>query len=60
MSGNSLTGAIPHELGWLSNLESLKLSGNSLTGCIPVALESVDTNDLSSLNLPYCQPLTQE
>ena len=56
LSSNSLTGAIPHELGWLFNLDTLKLSGNSLTGCIPVALEGVATNDLSSLNLLYCQP----
>ena len=56
LSSNSLTGAIPHELGWLFNLTTLKLSGNSLTGCIPVALEGVATNDLSSLNLLYCQP----
>ena len=56
LSNNSLTGAIPHELGWLFNLDTLKLSGNSLTGCIPVALEGVATNDLSSLNLLYCQP----
>ncbi len=57
LSSNSLTGSIPAELGWLYNLEELRLSGNSLTGCIPVALESVATNDLSSLNLLYCAPL---
>ena len=56
LSNNSLTGAITHELGWLFNLTTLRLSGNSLTGCIPVALEGVATNDLSSLNLLYCQP----
>ena len=56
LSGNSLTGNIPPELRWLHNLESLKLSGNNLTGCIPLALRDVPTNDLSSLNLPYCQP----
>ena len=55
LSRNSLTGAIPFELGLLSNLEALRLSGNSLTGCIPVALMSVATNDLSSLDLPYCR-----
>ena len=56
LSRNSLTGEIPGELGGLSNLEVLRLSGNSLTGCIPLALMSVATNDLSSLNLLYCVP----
>ena len=56
LSRNSLTGAIPAELGRLSNLEALRLSGNSLIGCIPVALMSVATNDLSSLDLLYCRP----
>ena len=60
LSRNSLTGAIPFELGRLSNLEALRLSGNSLTGCIPVALMSVATNDLSSLNLRYCRPPAPE
>ena len=56
LSGNSLTGDIPAELGWLFNLEEVRLSGNSLTGCIPLVLRDVAVNDLSSLNLPYCQP----
>ena len=56
LSNNSLTGDIPEELGWLYNLEEVRLSGNSLTGCIPVELGEAATNDLSSLNLPYCQP----
>ena len=56
LSDNSLTGDIPRELGWLHNLEEIRLSGNSLTGCIPLALKDVATNDLSSLNLLYCQP----
>ena len=60
LSRNSLTGHIPAELGGLSNLEALRLSGNSLTGCIPVALMSVATNDLSSLNLLYCRPPAPE
>ena len=60
LSRNSLTDAIPFELGRLSNLEALRLSGNSLTGCIPVALMSVATNDLSSLNLRYCRPPAPE
>ena len=53
---NSLTGEIPKELGLLSNLRDLRLARNRLTGCIPLALKDVPTNDLSSLNLPYCQP----
>ncbi len=56
LSGNRLTGDIPAELGWLHNLEEVRLSGNRLTGCIPIGLRSVPTNDLSSLNLPYCRP----
>ena len=56
LSRNSLTGEIPRELSWLSNLEELRLSGNNLTGCIPLALMSVATNDLASLNLLYCRP----
>ena len=60
LSSNSLTGNIPRELGWLENLEELRLSGNSLTGCIPLPLKDVATNDLSSLNLLYCQPPAPE
>ena len=60
LSNNILTGSIPREIGWLHNLDTLKLSGNSLTGCIPLALEGVTTNDLSSLNLLYCQPPAPE
>ena len=56
LSSNQLTGDIPAELGWLTNLTELRLSGNTLTGCIPLALRSVATNDLSSLNLLYCEP----
>ena len=56
LSNNSLTGDIPEELGWLYNLEEVRLSANTLTGCLPVDLEEAGTNDLSSLNLVYCQP----
>ena len=56
LSNNTLTGEIPRELGWLHNLEELRLSGNTLSGCIPLPLKDVATNDLSSLNLLYCQP----
>ena len=35
LSNNQLKGAIPPELGNLTNLKRLNLSGNELTGCIP-------------------------
>ena len=60
LSGNQLTGEIPYELGWLFNLTELRLTGNTLTGCIPLALKEVATNDLSLLNLLYCQPPAPE
>ena len=56
LSSNSLTGAIPSELGLLRNLSEVRLSGNTLTGCIPAVLQSVPTNDLTSLFLLYCSP----
>ena len=56
LSQNSLTGDTPEELGRLDNLQSLKLSGSSLTGCVPLHWRDIATNDLSSLNLPYCAP----
>ncbi len=56
LSSNGLTGDIPEELGWLYNLEEVRLSGNTLSACLPVDLEDAATNDLSSLNLLYCQP----
>ncbi len=56
LNGNSLTGSIPAELGWLYKLTELRLTGNSLTGCIPLGLKDVATNDLSTLNLLYCEP----
>ena len=56
LSSNQLTGTIPPELGELTSLTELRLSGNTLTGCIPLALQSVATNDLSALNLLYCEP----
>ncbi len=55
LNSNSLSGSIPSQLGNLSMLNSIALSGNSFTGCIPAALANVSTNDLSQLNLDYCQ-----
>ena len=51
---NQLSGEIPPELENLSGLETLFLRGNSFTGCIPGSLQTVATNDLDSLGLPYC------
>ena len=56
LSNNSLAGEIPAALSQLKHLEAIKLSGNNLTGCVPVGLKDVPTNDLPSLNLPYCSP----
>ena len=56
LANKGLTGMIPEDLEKLDALTEIRLSGNSLTGCIPIALRDVATNDLSSLNLPYCQP----
>ena len=56
LSRNRLSGSIPSELADLSNLEDLYLAGNSFSGCIPVGLRDVQANDLSLLNLEYCEP----
>ena len=55
LSGNALTGAIPPELGDLSNLTRLDLNSNALTGAIPPELGGLSnleslwlsSNDLS-------------
>ena len=49
LSGNSLTGSIPAELGKLGSLQWLSLSGNSLTGSIPPELGKLGS--LESLSL---------
>ena len=54
LRNNGLNGAIPAQLGGLSNLTTLYLGGNTLRGCVPDALHAVATNDLSSLGLPRC------
>ncbi|MCZ0937527.1 MAG: hypothetical protein OXJ55_02740, partial [Caldilineaceae bacterium] len=53
---NQLTGSIPPEIGQLQNLNELGLDENQLTGCIPSGLGDVETNDLSDLGLPRCDP----
>ncbi|XP_022746281.1 LRR receptor-like serine/threonine-protein kinase GSO1 [Durio zibethinus] len=49
LSGNSLTGEIPRELGNLKELRSLYLSGNLLTGQIPENIGNLEV--LESLDL---------
>ncbi|XP_022746290.1 LRR receptor-like serine/threonine-protein kinase GSO1 [Durio zibethinus] len=49
LSGNSLTGKIPRELGNLKELRSLYLSGNLLTGQIPENIGNLEV--LESLDL---------
>ncbi len=58
LSGNALTGSIPAVLGDLPGLATLRLSGNSLSGCIPVALRDLETNDLATLGISFCDMLT--
>ena len=56
LANEGLTGSIPEQMADLTALTEIKLAGNPLTGCIPLGLKDVTTSDLSSLNLPYCQP----
>ena len=49
LSNNNLSGAIPPEIGDMSNLVSLDLSGNDLSGKIPAAVGNLV--NLDSLNL---------
>ena len=56
LANKSLNGSIPAGLADLDALNTIKLAGNTLTGCIPAKLKDIATNDLSSLNLPYCSP----
>ena len=54
ISCNQLTGAIPSEIGNLSNIHALNLSHNNFTGPIPTAfsnLRQVESLDLSYNNL---------
>jgi Leucine-rich repeat (LRR) protein len=54
LSCNNLTGEIPFELGYLSNIQVLNLSHNSLTGPIPPTfsnLKEIESMDLSYNNL---------
>ena len=51
LRNNSLTGAIPIELGYLQSLERLDLDGNSLSG--PILPEVGDLKSLVELNLSW-------
>ncbi len=51
---NQLSGAIPASLVRLASLETLHLSQNQFVGCVPPGLQSVPTNDLAELALPFC------
>ena len=51
LDGNSLTGAIPKELGRLSELRRLDLSNNSLSGVIPSALGNLDRLERLDLSI---------
>jgi hypothetical protein len=54
LSSNRLTGAIPPELGNLTNLTGLHLYGNRFTGCIPAVWRDAGIYRLSLPNLPFC------
>ena len=56
ISSNQLTGTISEELATLANLRQIALAGNRITGCIPQGLRDVQSNDFSTLNLPFCGP----
>ena len=58
LANNSLTGSIPTTLVDLSALRSLSLAGNRFSGCIPNALTRVAQNDLSAIELSFCDPVT--
>ncbi|WVZ87433.1 hypothetical protein U9M48_034069 [Paspalum notatum var. saurae] len=51
LSGNTLSGEIPREVGNLSHVKSLNLSHNSFTGRIPATLEHMSA--LESLDLSH-------
>ena len=57
----ALTGAIPPEIGNLTNLTSLQLNSNSLTGAIPESICGLDLNwnsssDFNISNNQLCPP----
>ncbi|KAK2975067.1 hypothetical protein RJ640_010040, partial [Escallonia rubra] len=54
LSWNKLTGPVPHEIGYLSDIHALNLSHNHLTGPIPESfsnLRQIESLDLSNNSL---------
>ena len=54
LAGNKLTGSLPAELGYLTNLQVLELAGNSLDGALPAAwgrLGSLEVLELAGNHL---------
>ena len=58
LRGNQLSGAIPPEIGNLTDLRSLFLRDNQLSGCLPPSLHKVEHNDLARLGLSNCNTPT--
>ena len=58
LSNNQLSGSIPEVLTNLSSLLQISLAGNRFTGCVPSGLRGVESNDFSTLNLPFCEAAT--
>ena len=56
LDNNKLTGPIPLEVGQFAHLKRLNLGGNELTGCVTSGLLGVRLHDISSLELPACEP----
>jgi hypothetical protein len=50
LSDNQLTGSIPDDIGYLTNLTQLKLNGNQLTGEIPESICDLNNIELRYLN----------
>jgi hypothetical protein len=42
LQGNSLTGTLPEELGYLASLEYLGVSANKFQGTLPATLGGID------------------
>ena len=49
-----MIGAVPPQLGKLTNLNVWSLSGNRLKGCLPAGWQGVKANDFDELGLVFC------